>query len=63
MVLTRDSFANGESGKRGEGVRTKLPKLEVKFMATTIIKKHASTKEQEMVKRQIPYQKVSFIIK
>jgi hypothetical protein len=33
MVVTRDSFANGESGKRGEGVGgTKLPKLKVKFM-------------------------------
>ncbi len=40
MVVTRDSFANGESGKRGEGVggSSKLPKLKVKLMATIIEK-------------------------
>jgi hypothetical protein len=33
MVVTRDAFSTGESGKRGEGVGgTKLPKLKVKFM-------------------------------
>jgi hypothetical protein len=48
-MVTRDSFANGESGKWGEG-GTQPPKLKVKFMPTIIKKNMLPSKSKKWLK-------------